>query len=203
MTDEWQSIAAATSIARIPAASRSARKRAPLTAMPHSKAHRAKKSYISTPLSELQFWYCLAMGERKSKPVSEETYRKLVWRQVEDELGRTQQSKADLATLGNLDSLAAALDMELGAFVWPLVQPNDAAGAARKAEAQSLRLQVATFNNLQRKFLDALNHDTAQRVLRVVGRLGMTAPGDLLLFAEAMEALMERREAANTQGEPT
>jgi len=191
--------------------------------MPHSKAHRAKKSYISTPLSELQFWYCLAMGERKSKPVSEETYRKLVWRQVEDELGRTQQSKADLArrwrksksvvtrledgelptTLGNLDSLAAALDMELGAFVWPLVQPNDAAGAARKAEAQSLRLQVATFNNLQRKFLDALNHDTAQRVLRVVGRLGMTAPGDLLLFAEAMEALMERREAANTQGEPT
>jgi hypothetical protein len=44
MTDEWQSIAAATSMARIPAASRSARKRAPLTAIRHSKTHRAKKS---------------------------------------------------------------------------------------------------------------------------------------------------------------
>jgi hypothetical protein len=162
------------------------------------------------------------MGERKSKPVSEDTYRKLVWRQVDGELGRTRRSKADLAgrwgksksvvtrletgdlptTLGNLDSLAAALDMELGAFVWPLVQPNDAEGAARKAASQSMRLLVTTHNALQRKYLAALNHDTSQRLLRLVGRLGMTAPEDLVLVADMLEALMERREReATTQGE--
>ncbi len=165
------------------------------------------------------------MGDRKTRPVSEKTYRQLVWDQVESELDRTEQSRADLArrwgksksvvtrletgdlptTLSNLDSLAAALDMELGAFVWPLVQPKDAEGAAKRASALAMRLMVATHSTLVRRYLAALNYDTSQRVLRLVGRLGMTAPGDLVLFADMLEALMERREreqTTTTQGGP-
>jgi transcriptional regulator with XRE-family HTH domain len=166
------------------------------------------------------------MGNRKTKPVSEKTYRQLVWDQVESELERTGQSRADLArrwgksksvvtrlekgdllptTLGNLDSLAAALDMELGAFVWPLVQPKDAEGAAKRASAQSARLMVTTHNALARKYLNALNHDTQQRLLRVVGQLGMYAPDELPTVIDQLEGLMQRRkpQATTTQGEAT
>jgi hypothetical protein len=96
--------------------------------------------------------------------------------------------------------------MELGAFVWPLVQPKDAEGAAKRASAQAMRLMVTTHNAKVRRYLAALDRDTANRLLHVVGRLGMVAPDELPTVIDMLEALMERREReqpTTTQGGST
>src|SRR5437667_9229436 len=151
--------------------------------------------------------------------VSEEPCRQRLWLQVKPALERT--TKAGIArrwenrdgtgtrpksaltrlensqlptTLGNLHSLAAALDMQLGELLWPLVNPKDPEGAAREAEDRYSKADADIFGRQLRKLKEAMESDDAQRFVRMMSRLAMVSPDELPTVIDMVEGLMLLRE---------
>jgi len=141
------------------------------------------------------------------KAISEDMYRRRLRLQIKPTLERT--TKAAIArrwgrpksavtrlesediptTLGNLDSLAAALDMELGELLWPLVNPKDPEGAAQEAEESYNNAEVEVFNRHVRQLKDDMASDDAQRLVRVVAGLARVAPDELRTVIDIVEGL--------------
>ncbi len=152
------------------------------------------------------------MGPRR-KPLREEEYRKRLWRAVLDALG--DKTKADLArlwgkskstvnrletsdlptTLGNLDAIAAALGLELGDLLWPLVDPVDPDTAQSRFASQAKQAQTALYKRLIDRHMAALMKPDVQELLRLAGLLGMTAPEEVPTVIDMLEGLVERRGA--------
>lgn len=144
--------------------------------------------------------------------IPEGAYRQRLWRQVKVALEGT--TKAEIArrwgrpksavtrletedlptTLGNLHSLAVALDMELGELLWPLVNPKDPEGAAQEAEDRFSKADADVFGRQLRKLKEAMESDDAERFVRVMGRLAMVSPHELPTVIDMVEGLMLLRE---------
>jgi hypothetical protein len=146
-------------------------------------------------------------------------YRGLLWQEVERVLDRDGKNEADLArawkkptgksaskstvkrlregelptTLENLDGIAAALGMELGDLVWPLIHPVDPETAERRAATQTRRAQLAFYKRLIDRHMAALEKEDAERLLALVGLLGTTAPDEVETAIDFVEFLVQRR----------
>lgn len=154
------------------------------------------------------------MSPRKRRPVPEKEYRERLWAEVARALDVSEKNKAALSrdwgkskstvqrleeqylptTLGNIDDLAAALGMELGELLWPVVQPTDPAAAEKRGNSRALRAQTAFFDSQMRRYLSALKSNDSRAVLRLIGRLGIVAPDDLPTVIAQLEGLVQFRE---------
>lgn len=156
------------------------------------------------------------MAKREDKV--EDEYRRRLWAQVELAMPRLDLDRQGLAqrwrrskstvtrlangdlptTLSNVASLAAALDVEPGDLLWPVVEPESPKRAAERALRRAAEQQAQAVSNAHERhitaYLAALDGDQAQRVLRLVGRLGRVAPADLDMVGHMLDGLVAARE---------
>lgn len=100
-------------------------------------------------------------------------------------------------TLSNITSLATALGITVGELVWPLLSPEDPAGAAQEAENLAMRADVEVLRDLLNQFGDAARSDEAQRFARFAALLGMYAPEELRAFGNLLESRVNALRQAN------
>lgn len=97
-------------------------------------------------------------------------------------------------TLGVIEELAAAFDLSMPEFLYPLLEPGAAHTIAREAEADFVREVRAWADNARSQLLGNLNSDLAMRVLDAVARLHRAKASDLEVVALQLECLARERE---------
>jgi len=155
----------------------------------------------------------------KRQLLGEDEYRDRLWQEIERRLSSRGESKTDLArqwgkqkstvtrlaerevptTLGNLEELAdRVFDMDLAELLWLILHPEDAAQVQQQAVWEMWR----TMEAVQDQFLAGLDAPNSRRVMYAVGRLASSAPADLALLADMLEATANHREQRRQQPSP-
>lgn len=88
--------------------------------------------------------------------------------------------------LNLLSELAAAFDMSLSEFIWPIVEPEATVQAVREERARFVRQVRERFDQMREEYLAGLNSADAELVLSSVGQLSANASREQLGMVVAM-----------------
>jgi DNA-binding Xre family transcriptional regulator len=113
------------------------------------------------------------------------------WGTNQAQAGRVINEGAGVSTdLGNLDAIAAALDLEITDLLFPMLRLRDWDDAALKQSDRAAGKMVRAFNRDAERYLGGLDRVQARRLLKLIT---LVPDSDLKVIVDIVEAYLQMK----------